>query len=240
MNSTYLRAVFCYFEGSMEKNFHQRNLKEVSWYWVDKTIVQEYIPKIGCKGLAVYSFLASFVDCNQRCFPSQKYIAQKLGCSRSTVNKAVKVLAKYRLIKIEKKSRYHCTYLLLNFRCNTEETQVSRRGNLDVLQMNTNDTKRIKNINNIDKRKNWVAGFKASEKFKPRTREELLAIDLARDLDDYQGLPFYIYLSKNYPESLLRKILGQVKNIPQDKIKKSRGALFNYLIQKNKGKWPCP
>jgi hypothetical protein len=102
--------------------------------------------------------------------------------------------------------------------------------------MNTNDTKRIKNINNIDKRKNWVASFKTSNKFKPRSREELLAMELARDLDDYQGLPFYIYLSKNYPESLLRKILGQVKNIPQDKIKKSRGALFNHLIHKYREK----
>jgi len=73
----------------MKGNTHIRSLTEGSWYWVNKIIVQEYIPKIGSRGLAVYSFLASLADTSQRCFPSQRYIAKRLGCSRSTVNKAV-------------------------------------------------------------------------------------------------------------------------------------------------------
>jgi biotin operon repressor len=180
----------------------------------------------------VYNFLASLADCNQRCFPSQKYIAEKLGCSRSTINKAVKVLAKYGLVKVERKNRYHCTYLLVKLRCNTEETQVSRRGNSDVSQMNTNDNKRIIYINNIDKRKTKPAELKKFKEFKPKTREDLLALDLARDLDDYQGLPFYISISRKYSESFLRGILGQIKSIPSEKIKKSKGALFNHLVQR--------
>jgi len=216
-----------------------RNMKNGSWYWIDKAVIQDYVPKIGSRGLAVYSFLASLADKNQRCFPSQKYVARRIGCSRSTVNKAVKILAKHGLIKIVRKNRYHCTYLLLKVRCKAGETQISHPGNSDVSQMNTNDNKRIININNIDKRKIGVPAFQASKDFKPETREEQLAIDLAKSLDDYQGLPFYISLTKKYPESFLREILGQVKEIPQAKIKKSRGALFNHLVQRNGGKPFC-
>jgi biotin operon repressor len=223
----------------MEGMSKTRNMKNGSWYWIDKAVIYDYVPKIGSRGLVVYSFLASLADKNQRCFPSQKYIAGKLGCSRSTVNKAVKVLAKYGLIKIVRKNRYHCTYLLLKVRCKAGETQMSHPGNSDVSQMNTNDNKRIININNIDKEKSWRANFNSSKMFTQRTSKESLAVELARDLDDDQGLPFYISLVKKYPESFLREILGQVKEIPQAKIKKSRGALFNNLVQRNGGKPFC-
>jgi hypothetical protein len=76
-NYTYFTLEFCYFE-DMKGNTHIRSLTEGSWYWVNKIIVQEYIPKIGSRGLAVYSFLASLADTSQRCFPSQRYIAKRL------------------------------------------------------------------------------------------------------------------------------------------------------------------
>jgi biotin operon repressor len=221
---------------SSESKTQIRELKNGKWFWIDKIIIQEYVPKIGTIGFIVYSFLASLADSNQSCFPSQKYIAERLGCSRSTVNKNIKVLVKYGLIKKERKNRYHYTYSLIEIRCKEEETQMLHAGNSDVSQIDTNDNKRIKNNTNIDKGKNWAPKFKTFKEFKPRTREELLAVDLAKALDDYKGLLLYISFAKKYPESLLRKILGQVKEIPQEKIKKSRGALFNYLVQRNNGK----
>ena len=68
--------------------------------------------------------------------------------------------------------------------------------------------------------------------FEPESKEELLAIDVATALNDIDNLAFYISYSKKYPENLIRRTLAQVKDIPDSKIKKSRGALFNYLIQK--------
>jgi len=218
----------------MEEVNNIRDLKDCSWYWVDKIIIQKYVPQIGTMGFAIYSFLASLANRNQSCFPSQKYIAKRIGCSRSTVNKSIKVLVKCGLIKKERKNRYHCTYSLIKVRCRVEETQMSHTGKSDVSQRNTNDNKRIRNINNIDKSGKWFPKIKALKEFKPRTREELLAVDLAEALDDYQGLPLYISLAKKYPEAFLRNILGQVRGIPLEKIKKSRGALFNHLVQKNK------
>ena len=64
------------------------------------------------------------------------------------------------------------------------------------------------------------------------TREELLARDLAAGLDDEENLRFYLSVCRKYPEEFLRKTYSQVKQIPEKKIKKSRGALFNYLVQK--------
>jgi len=59
-----------------------------------------------------------------------------------------------------------------------------------------------------------------------------LAMDIATALGDHKNLALYISYSRRYPIGLLRKVLGEVKQIPSEKIKKSRGALFNYLVQK--------
>lgn len=64
-------------------------------------------------------------------------------------------------------------------------------------------------------------------------KEELLALDLATALDDIKGLPLYISYVRKYPEQLLRRVLGVVREIPPEKVKRSRGALFNYLVQKH-------
>jgi len=96
-----------------------------------------------------------------------------------------------------------------------------------------NDSTINKNIlkNDIDSDKFLESNCRASKQFKPRGREELLALDLAEELNDRQGLPFYLSCSKRYPESLLREVLSEVKQVPAEKINKSRAALFNHLIQ---------
>jgi hypothetical protein len=73
---------------------------------------------------------------------------------------------------------------------------------------------------------------KTYKNFNPQTREEFLALELAEALDDMKGFHFYFSCTRKFPESVLRKILIEVKETPSNKIKKSRGALFNYLIQK--------
>ena len=72
---------------------------------------------------------------------------------------------------------------------------------------------------------------KFKEEFIPRNRVELLALDLAESLNDLEGIALYISYAQKYPESLLRRVLSEVKDIPDEKIKKSRGALFNHLVK---------
>ena len=61
--------------------------------------------------------------------------------------------------------------------------------------------------------------------------KDQVAMDIASALNDYQNLALYRSYSKKYPASLLWKVLGEVERVPPEKIKKSRGALFNYLVQ---------
>jgi len=109
---------------SNEHTFEIRDLRNGDWYWIHKAVINDYTSKVGATGIIVYSFLASLTDNNQRCFPSQKYIADKLGYSRATVNKALKRLKDNGLISVEKASRYHCIYRLLKVRYKADETQV--------------------------------------------------------------------------------------------------------------------
>ncbi len=64
-------------------------------------------------------------------------------------------------------------------------------------------------------------------------RERHIAYDLAKSLNDLQSFALYLSYARKYPEPFLRKILALVLEIPPEKINKSRGALFNYLIQKH-------
>ena len=60
-----------------------------------------------------------------------------------------------------------------------------------------------------------------------------LAMELAHGLNDIAALPLYIFFAQKYPEKFLREIFKKVFEIPEDKIRKTRGALFNYLVHKH-------
>ena len=216
-----------------------RNFNDGESCWINKSIIQEYTPRVGPIGITVYSFLSSMTDSNQKCFPSQKYIAEKLGCSRATVSRTLKRLESNGLIKIEKRNRYHCAYHLLRVRCHTlenpeqkeitDETQMSHTGNSDLHQSYTNDDYLTRNINNIDIE---MSLNEQEKKSTPKSREELLALDLADSLNDRKAIALYISYTRRFPEPILRRALGLVKEIPSEKIRRSRAALFNHLIQK--------
>lgn len=213
-------------EMSIQKIPKTRSLRDGDWYWVHKQIVQELVPEIGTTGLTVYSFLASMTGADQRCFPSQKYVGERLGLSRSTVCRTLQVLEGEGLIRKERVGRSRCAYLLLACGSRAGDAGVSRRRNRGVSEAHTND-KTIKRINNnIDK-----GNFPVTKEFRPQTRQEALALDLAVALDDLAGLPLYITFAKKYPESFLRQVLGEVREIPREKIRKSRGALFNHMVR---------
>lgn len=95
---------------------------------------------------------------------------------------------------------------------------------------NRNDSKNINNIVRIDS--NDSIDNDSELNSSTLTKGEILARDLAEGLDDKPNFAFYLSVSRKYPEDFLRKIFSQVKGIPASKIKKSKGALFNYLVQK--------
>lgn len=58
-----------------------------------------------------------------------------------------------------------------------------------------------------------------------------LANEIADTLDDRESLPLFLGFAQKYKEEHLRRILKRVMNLPDDQIKKTRGALFTYLIK---------
>lgn len=63
------------------------------------------------------------------------------------------------------------------------------------------------------------------------SKEDELALELAKALHDTGALMLYQTFTKTHPEKVLRDILKKVLEIPKYKIRKTRGAYFNYLIQ---------
>jgi hypothetical protein len=63
--------------------------------------------------------------------------------------------------------------------------------------------------------------------------EMRLANELAETLNDRDALPLYLQFTKKYQEAHLRRILAKVMSISEVKIRRTRGALFTYLITKN-------
>jgi biotin operon repressor len=209
-----------------------RNLTDGGWYWVPKTIITEYARGIGAIALAVYNVLASMVNRQQECFPSQKYMADLLGYSRATVNRAIRILERHGLIAIHKRSRYHCLYRLLPVRCKDKETEVSAGRNRGVPPRDSNNIQ-LKRLSNktvsVNQSDNGSPG--PPDGFVPESREEILALDIASGLGDRTNLARYLFLAHCYPEGPLRQILSEARQVPQSRIMKSRGALFSHLLK---------
>ena len=60
-----------------------------------------------------------------------------------------------------------------------------------------------------------------------------LAYEIASSLNDLDNLKVHENFTETYQEDFLRKTLNKVMAIPERKIKKTRGALFTYLVQRN-------
>ena len=57
-----------------------------------------------------------------------------------------------------------------------------------------------------------------------------LANEIAGTLNDWDALPLFRQYTKKYQEAFLRKILNRVMSIEESKIRKTRGALFTFLV----------
>lgn len=168
---------------------------------------------------------------SQSCFPSQKTMADLIGLSRRTVSRKIRLLKDKGLIAIERINGRHKYFLLY-----PKETKVHRGSDKKDISVktpgNTNKNNRTRINNNVNEDRKTF-NIKSFKEFNPKTRKELLASDLAKGLNDSKSLPFYLSVVRQYPESLLRKLLGDVREIPSEKIKKNRAALFNYLLQQH-------
>lgn len=64
------------------------------------------------------------------------------------------------------------------------------------------------------------------------TKEGLLAKYLAEGLRDTKNIRYYISVTLDHSEKFLKEIYRKAKETPEHRIKKSRGALFAFLIKR--------
>ena len=60
-----------------------------------------------------------------------------------------------------------------------------------------------------------------------------LANEIAATLNDREALPLYLQYCRRYKEDFLRKKLTRVMSIEESKIRRSRGALFTFLVNQH-------
>ena len=216
-----------------EKN-QIRSLSRRGWYWINREILRGFGKRLKSSGIAVYNVLASYANQGtQTCFPAQQTIADQIGLHRVTVNRKIRQLSQLGLLKIERQ-KDRCLYSLLNPDVSDPLHPCSESYTRDVSPDNINNNKRTRiNINNIDSKKTFMTNDKSFKEFKPKTREELLALDIAQTLNDLKSLPLYLKYAKSLPESRIREALSWVKQVPDERIKRSRVALFNFIIKKH-------
>ena len=64
-------------------------------------------------------------------------------------------------------------------------------------------------------------------------QEIRLANEIADALDDRGSLALFLHFAQKYKEEHLQKILEKVLSVPDQKIKKTRGALFTFLVSQH-------
>ena len=209
-----------------------RSLQKPGWYWINREVLTVYGKRLKAPGIAVYNVLASYANQKtQTCFPCQRSIAELIGVSRVTVNRKIRQLREFGLLNVEK-MKSHCLYSLLGPDVSDKIQPCIKPDTGGVSQENTNNNNVKKIINNFDDKKTRLIPPDSFKEFRPETREDLLALDTARALNDIKSLPLYLKYARTIPESVMRQTLSWILQVPDLQIKRSRAALFNCIIKK--------
>ena len=88
------------------KEIEIRDIRETEWFWLDNEYLNGYARYLNISSTAVYISLCRHADNKgQDCFPSMKLIAEELGISTKTVERATKELEEWGIISITRKKK---------------------------------------------------------------------------------------------------------------------------------------
>jgi hypothetical protein len=90
----------------------------------------------------------------------------------------------------------------------------------------------VSNDSNVENEKKSAFEYEYDFGYMFSTREGLLAKDIAEGLNDTKNIRYYFSVALDHSERYLCDIYRKVRETPEHKIKKSRGALFTYLVRK--------
>ncbi len=66
----------------------------------------------------------------------------------------------------------------------------------------------------------------------PQNNQELLAHTISETFNDQEHLSLYLNCCKKYPLNILYRAYAEAKAVPPERVRKSRAAIFFYLIKR--------
>ena len=221
-------------EVTVERNFDvmDKSWDDVLFTRLHHTIrTSGLLAKLSDKNFRTLVCLATFMDAEGHCFPSQEALAKALGISRTAVSKRIKSLLAFRwqgkpLIYTKKvrggKGIFENTVYTVLPESSLRIFDTKRKSNhVNTGHVARGHTNYSQTNNNI---LNTVTEY---YKFK---KDDPLAMELATAMDDTKSLPYYKKMVSKYPAYILLRTKGEVLEEPQ--IKRSKGAMFAYLVKK--------
>lgn len=68
--------------------------------------------------------------------------------------------------------------------------------------------------------------------WKPKTKREHIAFMIAKAFNELEQVKLYTNYCKKYPLSTVYRAFSEAKSFPEERIKKSRKAIFFYLVKR--------
>ena len=190
--------------------------------------------KLSDKDFKTLVCLSTFMDGEGRCFPSQEALARALGISRTAATKRVKSLLSFRwqgkpLVSARKVRSLNGKFdntvytILPESSLRIFDNNIKKLSHVNashVAGLHTNQSQTINKIlNTVTERK--------------MGKTDSLALQLADDMNDMKNLAYYNKVVQKMPVSILLRARGEV--LEEKNIKKSKGAMFAYLVKKHIG-----
>jgi DNA-binding MarR family transcriptional regulator len=137
-----------------------RRIDDKNWYWISHSILKQYGRVLKGSGLAVYNVFASYANSkSQTCFPTQKTIAERLGLSRRTVSRKVRMLKDLNLVKV-RRTRSRCIYFLLRPDTPNGIHQIRQKRHIRYATSGVYNKNYLTRINNKNNREDGFNNFK--------------------------------------------------------------------------------
>ena len=239
----------------------QKEYDTLEQSWENRVFVKLFVAartsgllkKISDREFKTLIALALYMDKNGNCYPSQDQIARDLGISRETANRRIQSLLRFRFdgkpiikaVRLRNKEgtweNVHYTILPVAQVKIFEKSAENKSSNNHVTKpshgpcddpaiwrnRHTNYNHYLNNNNNV--KRNAIKHFKREKRIPGK---EYLAQEISNQLSDDHSLEFYKKIVDLVPENLIYQTLSEVKDTYlMGKVKKSRAALFNSVIQ---------
>lgn len=212
------------------------------------TIVPNYIIEHSTVyELAIYTYLKRVAGENRTCWESANNIGRKLNADHKTVRKYLKVLLKKNLIEkvgIRGKTRPSAEYRIVKiWELNSTHYQEKDKGNYTLSQRKGNESPNIGEITPFDKvsfgnkedndkKMNYKERSNLNN-FNPKSREEYMCLQMAKDLNE-ESMDFILSALRKYGFNAVERAYNDVKELARTKEIKNKGAYFNEILKRSK------